>query len=199
VLGLLTFSVLAWRNLTPALLMLAPILTGTLARALGEPDPTPAGAPRPRLARTSAVVVALGLVASLVMAAAQNPVVDPQMPRGLLAKVAATSSPQRVLNTYNVAGPLLWFGGRPPHVTVGIDGRSDRYGSEYATSYQDGLVQARPGWQVLFDQLHPTAALLGGAEALGPVLVAERGWVEVGREHGWVLLRAPDAPGWPTA
>jgi hypothetical protein len=196
VLGLISFSVLAWRNLTPALLMLAPILTGTLARALGEPDPVPAGSPRPRLLRTSVAVVVLGLVGSFVMAAGQNPVIDPGMPRTLIADIAATSAPQRVLNTYNVAGPLLWFGGHPPHVTVGIDGRSDRYGSDYSDRYENGLILARPGWQSLFDQLRPTCALIGAWEAIGPILVAERGWVEVGREGGFVLLRAPDAPGW---
>ncbi len=199
VLGLLTFSVLAWRNLTPALLMLAPILTGTLARALGEPDPTPPGSQRPRLLRTSLAVTALGLVGALVMAAAQNPVIDPGMPRTLIADIAAAGAPQRVLNTYNVAGPLLWFGGHPPHVTVGIDGRSDRYGSDYSDRYENGLIQARPGWESLFDQLEPTCALVGSWEAIGPVLVKQRGWVEVGREGGFVLLRAPDAPGWSHA
>ena len=105
VLGLIAFSVLAWRNLTPAVLMLAPILTGTLARALGEPDPTPPDAERPRLLRTSIAVVALGLVGAVVMAAAQNPVVDPSAPLKLFAKIKATSAPQRVLNTYNAVGP----------------------------------------------------------------------------------------------
>jgi hypothetical protein len=196
VLGLVAFSVLAWRNLTPAVLMLAPILTGTLARALGEPDPVPPRAERPRLLRTSVVVAALGLVGALAMAAAQNPVLDPGMPRQLIADIASATAPQRVLNTYNVAGPLLWFGGRPPHVTVGIDGRSDRYGSEYADRYANGLIQARPGWESLFDQLEPTCALVGSWEAIGPILVRQRGWIEVGREGGYVLLRAPDAAGW---
>jgi len=199
VLGLISFSVLAWRNLTPALLMLAPILTGTLARALGEPDPVPAASHPPRLLKTSAAIVGLGLVGSLVMAAGQNPVIDPGMPRTLIHEIASASAPQRVLNTYNVSGPLLWFGGHPPHVTVGIDGRSDRYGSDYADRYENGLIQGRPGWQSLFDQLDPTCALVGSYEAIGPILVAQRGWVEVDREGGFVLLRAPDAPGWPSA
>jgi hypothetical protein len=196
VLGLIAFSVLAWRNLTPAILMLAPILTGTLARALGEPDPVPPRSERPRLLRTSVVVTALGLVGALTVAATQNPVLDPSMPRQLIADIASATAPQRVLNTYNVAGPLLWFGGHPPHVTVGIDGRSDRYGSEYADRYANGLIQARPGWESLFDQLEPTCALVGSWEAIGPILVRQRGWIEVAREGGYVLLRAPDAAGW---
>jgi hypothetical protein len=199
VLGLLAFTFLAWRNLTPAVLMLAPIITGSLARALGEPDPAPRDAERPRLLRTSLAIVAIGLVGAVVMAAMQNPVIDPTEPQKLLARIKAAAAPQRVLDTYNVAGPLLWFGGHAPHVTVGIDGRSDRYGSEYTDRYQNGLIQARPGWEGLLDELDPTCALLWDQEALSSVLVKERNWVQVAREGSFVLLRAPDAPGWSSS
>jgi hypothetical protein len=196
VLGIATFAIIAWRNLAPATLMLAPIVTGTLARALGEADPAPRGE-RPRLLGPSLALAALGIVGSLVVASMQNPVVDPILPTQLIATIRSVPSPQRVLNTYNLAGPVLWFGGPPPHVTVGIDGRSDRYGHDYTSLYQDGLIQARPGWETLFDQLHPTCALLWNRDALSSVLVAERHWVEVGRQGEFVLLRAPDATGWP--
>ncbi len=196
VLVLALFAVVAWRNLTPATLMLAPILTGTLARALGEPDPTPPGE-RPRLLGPALALGAAGVVAALVVAALQNPVVDPSVPQRLLAEIRAVPTPQRVLNTYNISGPLLWFGGPPPHVTVGIDGRSDRYGASYTDAYQVGLIGAAPGWETLFDQLAPTSALLRTDEALSGVLVAQRGWVEVGREGDYVLLRAPGTTGFP--
>jgi hypothetical protein len=81
-------------------------------------------------------------------------------------------------------------------VLVGIDGRADRYGGDYVRRYQGGLINARPGWQSLYDELRPTAALLLAEEPLTGVLVAEKGWVEVAREGAYVLLRAPDAPGW---
>ena len=188
----LAFATFAWRNLTPAVLMLCPLLTGTLARALGEPDPTRERSP---LARTALGMAAVGALLGVVLAVGQSPVVDPAVPSGLIAKVAQSSSSQRVLNTYNVSGPLLWFGGGPGHVSVAVDGRADRYGGDYLSRYTD-MVAAREGWQSMLDSLAPTAALLRRDEALSGVLVAERGWVVVGREGDYVLLHAPNATGW---
>ena len=194
-LGLIAFGFQAWRSLTPAVLLLAPLVVGILARALGESDPvpTPVRHPMRRVLVTAAVV---GAVLALGAAATQTPVVDPKIPVALLTRVADNPDPQRVLNTYNVAGPLLWFGGGPPHVTVGIDGRADRYGGAYIDSYTDGLVNARPGWEAQLDELAPTAAVLRVDEALAGVLVAQRDWVEVTREGRTVLLRAPGSTGW---
>lgn len=195
VLALIAFGTLAWRNLAPATLMLAPITVGVVSRAIGEDDPTPA-LPRPPLWRTTWAAGAVGLVVGLVLALTQTPVVDTDVPLPLLARLHDASAPQRVLNTYNVSGPLLWFAGPPPHVLVGIDGRADRYGGDYVRRYQSGLLGARPGWQSLYDELKPTAALLAKDEALAGVLVSEKGWIEVAHDGGYVLLRSPDAPGW---
>ena len=194
--SLMVFGVMAWRNVTPATLILAPIATGILARALGETDPRPAGA-RPALRRTAVALALAGAVAGLVLAGRQSPIVPDDGALRLLATIKAVPTQQRVLDSYNLSGALLWFGGPPPHVVVGIDGRADRYGSDYALAYQDGLIGARPGWEKLFDQLRPTCALLYDTEALSSVLVTERHWVEVGRAGHVVLLRAPDATGWP--
>jgi hypothetical protein len=195
VLALVAFGTMAWRNLAPAMLMLAPITVGVVSRAMGEDDPAPAH-PRPRLWRTTWAAGAVGLVLGLFLAVTQTPVVDSDVPLPLLARLKDASAPQRVLDTYNVSGPLLWFSGPPPHVLVGIDGRADRYGGDYVRRYQGDLLGARPGWQSLYDELRPTAALLGKDEPLAGVLVAEKGWVEVARDGGYVLLRSPDAPGW---
>lgn len=195
VLVLVAFATLAWRNLAPATLMLAPITVGIVARAMGEADPAPA-LPRPRLWRTAWASGVVGLALGLFLAMTQTPVVDPDIPGGLLARLKATTAPQRVIDTYNVSGPLLFFAGPPPHVVVGIDGRADRYGGDYLRRYQGGLLGARPGWQDLLGELAPTSALLLKDEALAGVLVDQKGWVEVAREGDYVLLRAPDAPGW---
>jgi hypothetical protein len=192
---LVAFATMAWRNLAPATLMLAPFVVGILARAFGEADPVLDGA-RPPLVRTAWAAGAVGLVVALVLAWTQTPVVDPDLPGSLLARLKATTAPQRVLDTYNVSGPLLWLAGPPPHVVVGIDGRADRYGGDYLRRYQNVLLAARPGWQDLVDELRPTSALLLIDQGLSSALVAQRGWVEVAREGDYVLLRAPGAPGW---
>jgi len=193
-LGLLAFGFQAWRSVTPASLMLAPLVVGTLARALGEPDPLPAGTRQPM----TRVLVGAGIAAALVapLVATTQPVVVPRdIPVALLSRLADAPQPLKVLNTYNVSGPVLWFGGGPEQVTVGIDGRADRYGAEYIERYTDGLVFARPGWDELFDQLDPDVAVLRVDQPLTGVLVAQRGWTEVAREGSTVLLRAPDVRG----
>jgi len=192
---LLVFATLAWRNVTPSVLALTPIATGILSRALGEPDPS---RERPALARTTIALGAFGAVVGIVVSLAPQQVVDRSVPLGLLHTLAETTSEQRVLDNYNVSGPLLWFAGPPPHVVVGVDGRADRYGPAYLDRYLDTLA-ARAGWEVQVDALAPTAALLHRDDALVGVLVAQRHWVEVGREADYVLLHAPDAPGWPSA
>lgn len=195
VLSLFAFGFLAYRNEPTAALILAPLLTGTLARALGDSDPTPPGTPI-RLRRTSIAICAVGFAVCVGLAVTHRPVVDPTVPRTLLATIHEVPG-QRILNTYNISGPLLWFGGPPPHLTVGIDGRADRNGADYSTRYFD-LIAAKPGWEYLFNELKPTAALLTSGEAISRVLVAQRDWVVVGREGDYLLLRSPDSTGWPT-
>lgn len=198
VLALLGFGYTAWRSTTPALLILAPIVTGSLARGIGDPDPLPAGTRQP-LARVSAAIAAVGFALSLVLAATQNPVIDPDFPQKLFTQVRDNPEPQRVLNAYNISGPLLWFGGGPPHVLVGIDGRADRYGAEYIDRYDGDLMDTRPGWEDVLDELGPTTALIRETEPLAGALLAQKNWVVVDREGRWVLLRSPDAPGWPAS
>jgi hypothetical protein len=176
--------------------MLAPVVVGTMARAIGDDDPLPAGTRQP-LARVSAGIAAVGVALSLVLAVTQTPAVDPDIPQALLTKVRDNPQPQRVLNTYNISGPLLFFGGPPPHVLVAIDGRADRYGGEYIGKYTDTLMYARPGWEDMVDDLDPTAAVLRIDEPLAGALVAQRGWTEVAREGNTLILAAPGSTGWP--
>ncbi len=193
VLALLLLGLTAWRNLTPSLLLLAAVVTGSLARAMGVPDPTREPAALRSLAFAFA---ATGATLALVIAAIQTPVVDPALPQHLIATLRQSPSPQRVLNGYNIAGPLLWFGGGPGHVQVAVDGRADRYGGDYISRYQKAMA-AQPGWEAVIDELAPTSALMRTDEALSGVLVAQRGWVVVAREGDYVLLRVPGAAGWP--
>ncbi|MFN8148041.1 MAG: hypothetical protein U0R76_11305 [Candidatus Nanopelagicales bacterium] len=193
--SLLAFGTIAWRNVAPAVLLLSPIVVTLLSRLLGEQDPVPEPRTWRPWSRASIAAGAIGTALGLLLALTQ-PAVPDSVPSSLLARLRDATAPQRVLDTYNISGPLLWFGGRPPHVLVAIDGRADRYGADYIERYQGGLLNARPGWQSLYDELRPTAALLGKDEALVGALVAEKGWVEVARDGGYVLLRAPDAPGW---
>ena len=80
---------------------------------------------------------------------------------------------------------------------MGADGRADRYGNDYLQAYQIDMIGGRPGWERLFDSLHPTCALLRTEEPLVSLLQSQRHWVPVATDNGLVLLRPPGAPGWP--
>lgn len=191
VLSLLLFATVSWRNMTPAVLILAPVLTGTLARALGDADPRGPGE-RPRLVVTSALIAGAGVVMSISTALVQQPVIPADVPLSLLSRIEG-AGPQRVLNNYNISGPLLYLGG--DEIVVSIDGRADRNGAAYIERDRK-MTAGEPGWQSLVEELRPTAALLRADTALPELMVAQRGWVEVGREGDWVLLRAPGSA-WP--
>jgi hypothetical protein len=205
-LTLVGFGFAAWRNLAPAVLVLAPIATAILARACGDADPTTPDATTPDadVARTARSVrwmawalVSVCALAALSLAVRPASVVDPALPQRLVAEIAATTADQRVLNDYDVAGITLLQGG-PPHVRVGIDGRSDLYGADYIHAYQSEMIAGVPGWQEQVARLDPTCALLLRSEPLSELLVAARQWTVVDTEGAYVLLRSPGAPGWPT-
>ncbi len=193
VIALVGFGFLAYRNITPSILMLAPITAGILGRALREPPPRTG---RPAFARASAAIAALGVCVAVVLALLPGQDLHRDRPVELLQRIADHPGPIKVLNTYNVSGPLLWFGGGPSHVQVAIDGRTDKYGAYYIDTYLDTLLAARPGWVYQFNRLDPDIAVLYNNEALVSALENERGWRPVAEQDGVVLLVPPDATGW---
>ncbi len=190
---LVAFGFLAYRNITPTALMLAPLLAGTMARALPEPAPTPRDhAP---LVTVAWCVAAIGVAVAVAVAFLPDRAWHQDRPVALAQRIAEHPGPLRVLNTYNASGPLLWFGGGPEHVQVAIDGRTDRYGAAYIDRYLDTLLAARPGWSSELSRLDPDIALLYSNEALTGALV-ERGWRTVERSGPFSLLVPPGAVGW---
>jgi hypothetical protein len=192
VVGVIAFGFLAYRDITPAVLVIAPTAGGAITRAFA---PQPVGQ-RPRLARTSFGVAAAGALIAVVVAVLPGQNLQGSLPVTLFQQIGRHPTPVRVLNTYNVAGPLLFFSGGPPHVKVGIDGRTDLYGAAYINTYMNTLLAAGPGWQWQFDQLNPDAALLYSNEALVGALQNERNWRVVDIQDGVVLLVPPKATGW---
>ena len=148
--GLVGFGFLAYRDITPAVLMLAPVVTGVITRALPDcrasfgSDHVPAPRRRwarqgTRLGRTSLAIGAAAMIVGLAFAFGSSSIAPADAPMKLYQRVAEHPGPVKVLNTYNLAGPLLFYGGRPPHVQVGIDGRTEHYGADYIQQYNDVL------------------------------------------------------------
>lgn len=187
VLVLLTFTWMANRNLAPGLALLAPLSAHRLCTAFPS-----VGRPEPRW--SVPVGIGLATVLALVGVASvwgRDNLPYETQPLRLARQLAELPAGQRVLNDYNTSGAALFFGG--PQTVVAIDGRTDRYGADYIGRYVD-LLALRGDWEPLFDELAPTAALLEQDSPLGHVLVAERGWRQVGEpDAGYVLLVRPAA------
>ena len=181
---LVLLAMVAWRNVTPVTLMLAPMLAFRIGDSLTGPDRPVT----PLLGRAAVGIVAAGAAVAVVAALTTPPLPD-DLPVRLVDRIASLPGDQRVVNDYNKAGAVLWFGG-PPRVRVAIDGRTDRHGGTYIAEYAD-MVAMRPGWQDLFDRLDPTAVMLPEDAPLVAGLVAERSWREVDRQGGEVLLLPP--------
>lgn len=182
---LLVFGWIAWRNLILAILMVIPLIT----RRLSESFPAVARRQEPRWSTplgmaisTCFTVVALASVHG----AAHLPTTE--YPISLAMRLADMPQQQRVLNDYDIAGMVLLFG--DGNAQVGIDGRTDRYGPEYIEAYT-GMAKLNGGWRELLAELDPTFALIKEDSALAQVLEESRGWVRVGSESGYVLLKAP--------
>lgn len=183
--SLTIFGWIAWRYVAPALLLIAPLVAHQLTRAF----PGVGRTPEPRWSTSLGV----GLATVLMLAGLATVPGRDHLPRGefpveLAARIAELPAGQRVLNDYNTAGLVLFFGGESTR--VGIDGRADRYGQDYITAYAR-LDDLGGSWSTLLTDLNPTSALIKTESPLAHVLTTERGWEVVGTEGDWALLTAP--------
>ena len=186
--ALLGLALSSWRNVTPALILLAPLLSHQLVRAFPEIG----RAPEPRWSPRWGIVLAvlLGSVALLSTARASHLPSD-KYPFELATALEELPGETRVLNSYNVAGVSLLFGG--DDILVGIDGRTEYWGADYIRDYQE-MIGLRGNWERLFSALRPTAALVEEDSAIAFELIENRQWYKVGTENEFVLL-VPDASG----
>ncbi len=177
----LVFSWLAWRNIAPGLALLAPLVAQRLELAFPTVRWT-----EPRWSRPVGMGLAVALtgIGLLGMVGRTHLPIDTQ-PIKLAALISDMPTGQRVLNHYNVAGDVLYFGGAGTR--VGIDGRSDMYGADYIRAYLD-LQDLSGDWKTLLAELDPTVALIKDDTALVHVLTEERGWEVLGRDNEWILL-----------
>jgi len=177
---LVAFSLLAYRNVAVALLLLAPVVATRASRASATYTTTPRE--RRLLAASLAAATVIAVVVAAVGAAAIRPI--PSTTPTRLAAVLDDGHPHRVLDAYNTGGAVLAFGG--PKVRVGIDGRADYYGHSYIQRYDD-MLQMRYGWQRLFNRLDPDAAII---DRHGPMAawLAAHGWHAAGTQGTYELL-----------
>lgn len=188
VLALWVFAFTAFRNVTTAALLLAPIVAGRLAMTW-KAGPSRTG---PREGAILAATCVIGVAGSAIVAMGSwwlVPALPEQgrLPLGIAERLAERGEPMRIFNDYNVAGSVLALAG--PTVQVAVDGRSDYYGSQYIRDHID-TIKSVPGSFSTFTDLDPDAALISDRAPLADDL-KERGWTVTDREGDWVLLEPP--------
>jgi hypothetical protein len=132
------------------------------------------------------VTVCLALIATMIVAPrlARAPV---QMPKALDGALEALPAGTVVFDEYQLGGWLMW---RHPSLRPVVDPRTELYDLAYFKRYL-AARQAEPGWQAFIDQTESRAALVPTSSALGQAVKDVRGWREIDRGDGYLLLEAP--------
>jgi hypothetical protein len=171
-----------FRTVPVGAIIAAPLLASSLQEQRGHPC-------TPLTRRGTSAWVGLVLAAAIVAvpitgAVAQRP---SGWPEGLRPQMAALPAKTVVLNDFSAGGWLLWA---EPQLVPVIDLRSEIYSTAYIRDYirtQDVL----PGWQKLLAQTKPKYALLRANAPLTVALREQLGWMTVGQDSDFVLLKAP--------
>jgi hypothetical protein len=183
-------AVLAFRNIAPAVVLLAPVAADVLARAWpdrGAPPPPPSPARARRVGAVAAALLATGLPVAAIAGTAHQGGVPADAPTALIARIAHEPGPRRVITEYEMFGQVLALS--RPGVSTPLDGRTDRYGAERVARHTD-LVNARPGWRDQIEPMAATDALLYRDTALTDALTYA-GWRQAGADARFVWLQPP--------
>jgi len=133
----------------------------------------------------AALVVAAAIVAApIAVAVAQRP---SGWPEGLRPQLSSIPAKTVILNDFTAGGWLLWA---EPQLTPVIDLRSEIYSMEYIQDFK-ATQEARAGWQGFLARTKPGYALLKTTMPLTAALQEQLHWTIVGKDAGYVLLRAP--------
>lgn len=180
------FSLMAFRNVLPAMLLLTPLTTTRLSQThWGRPGTV--GVKESKILRGTGL---LALAVALLFAAAKTasvPTFGSKVPVLIAQTLADEPGEHRVLNSYNVSGVLVAFGG--PNVKLSIDGRADRWGSDYINDYLD-LIAMKGDWRTNIAKLNVTDAVLPDDAPIVGELVRD-GWTRQLSDCSYVLLKAP--------
>ena len=179
----LGWALLYARTVALGAVIIAPLAAGALEGLLKPPVDMAARAVARWLVPASAVV-AIVLAAVLAPSVARRP---GGVPLALDAAIDRLPRGTVVLNDDAVGGWLLL---EHPDVAPVIDTRTYLFDIPYI----EGYISARGAggnWQGFVDRTGATAALLPENEPLVTALRDTRGWTELGRCNGYVLLAAP--------
>jgi hypothetical protein len=130
------------------------------------------------------ILVALVVAIPLSAARAQNPVAVPQR---LQPQLSAIPSGTVVLAQGDISGWLFWA---DPGVKPVLDPRVEIYSAAHVRAFVSTMA-AGPGWQQFVDRTGARYALVLTGSPIATALVERAGWSQIGKDAGYVLLRAP--------
>jgi hypothetical protein len=176
------FTLATVRTVPVGSIIAAPLLASSLQEQRGTP-------PMPLTRRGTSAWIGLVAAAAIVAvpiagSLAQRP---GGWPEGLRPQLAAIPAKTVVLNDFAAGGWLLWA---EPQLTPVIDLRSEIYSMEYIRDYRR-TEEVRTGWQTFLQRTKPRYALLRADAPLTVALREKLNWTTVGRDDGYVLLKAP--------
>jgi hypothetical protein len=171
----------AIRTIPVGAVIAAPLLAQEIAMYRGRQGAAPNC--RSRFAWAALIVAALLVAAPLAGARAQDPVGVPQR---LMPQLSALPPGTVVLADGNISGWLFWA---EPGVKPVLDPRIEIYPAEHIRAFVSALA-AGPGWQQFVQRTGARYALVLTDSPIDAALVERAGWSQIGKDAGYVLLRA---------
>jgi hypothetical protein len=178
----LGWTLLYARTVAVGAILLAPLFAQALQMALRRTAEERSRAEQ--MALSGGICLAMIVVVVVAPRFAKDPA---RMPIALDRSLESLPAGTVVFDEYQLGGWLMW---RHPQLSVVVDPRTELYDIGYFKRYL-AARQAEPGWPYFIDETRSGAAVVPISSALGQALKDVRGWTEVGRGDGYLLLKAP--------
>jgi hypothetical protein len=172
----------ATRTIAVGAVIAAPLLAHEIQLYRGRP--AVAMTRRSRSTWAALILLALLAAAPLSAARAQNPVAVPQR---LAPQLSAIASGTVVLAQGDISGWLFWA---DPGVRPVLDPRIEIYPEAHMRAFVSAMA-AGPGWRQFVDRTGARYALVLTDSPIATALVERADWSQIGKDAGYVLLRAP--------
>jgi hypothetical protein len=172
----------ATRTIPVGAVIAAPLLAHEIQLYRGRPVNRPTK--RSRSAFAALILIALVAATPLAAARAQHPV---GVPERLTPQLSAIAPGTVVLAEGNISGWLFWA---DPGVRPVLDPRIEVYPPEHIRAFVSAMA-AGPGWRQFVDQTGARYALVLTDSPISTALQERAGWSQIGKDAGYVLLRAP--------
>ena len=169
------------RTIAVGAVVAAPLLANEIQLYRGRP--VLESTRRSRFAWVALILVALVAAAPLSAARAQSAAA---VPDHLTPQLSQIPSGTVVLAEGDISGWLFWA---DPQVRPVLDPRIEIYPAAHVRAFVSAMA-AEPGWRQFVDRTGARYALVLSGSPVATALVERAGWSQIGKDAGFVLLRA---------